>query len=152
MFCYANEDGVVFKGRDRAYMDLHTQWKWFISCFLVEHELWWHLKRGTSFLSPCSSMYSTIVLTNRGTSWPGWPLCCTSSKGTPNTLAVLRDSFRVRERLFLIASTATPLQSLCVAKTCTWLSFVNVTKTTTAGWGRKGAAPKQGAVIIALRL
>lgn len=56
--------------------------------------------------SPCSSMYSTMVLTNSGTSWPGWPLCCTSSRGIPNTLAVLRDSLRVRERLFLIASTA----------------------------------------------
>lgn len=91
-------------------------------------------------------MYSTIVLTNRGTSWPGWPLCCTSSKGIPNTLAVLRDSFRVRERLFLIASTATLLQSLCMSKTYAKHSQVHVTKTTTKMkqvGAEKGPLPKQ---------
>lgn len=57
-------------------------------------------------------MYSTMLLTSRGTSCPGCPLCCTSSRGIPNTLAVLRESLREVERLFLIASTAWLLQSV----------------------------------------
>lgn len=61
------------------------------------------LGRGSS---PCSSMYSTMCLTSRGTPCPGCPHCCTSSRGTPKTRPAPRGSPGAGDRLFLMASAA----------------------------------------------